>query len=191
MRACQGGWSWRGCGGGLGACLSDSPTCAGTALLQPGLGLSLAHPAMPRRVCRGRREAEEKEELLHLGSVWWPELCPLSWPLQSSPLPSCIPALEESRRVHPTLGESRELGCGPTDVRVAGLSCLRQQRPRSACQTDTPGADWKGVEWRLLFAQLGWECFLVLPVWFNTPSWGLGDPKESLIWDARLRLIII
>lgn len=38
------------------------------------------------------------------------------------------------------------------------------------------------MEWRLLFAQVGWEQFLVLPVWFSTPGWGLDDPKGSLIY---------
>lgn len=67
---------------------SDSPTRAGTALLQPGFGLSLACLAKLRGVCRGRREAEKKEELsqLALGCLVCdgPESCPLSCPLQSS-----------------------------------------------------------------------------------------------------------
>lgn len=139
-------------------------------------------PRLPGNAERAlQREAEKGKSYCSLAMCDGPELCPLAWPLQSSPFPSCIPASEESRRVHPNLGESRELGSGPTDVKAAGLGCLKQQRPCSTCQTDTPRADWKGVEWKLLFAGVGWECFLVLPVWFNTPSGGLDDPKGSLI----------
>lgn len=77
---------------------SDSPTRAGTTLLQPGFGLSLACLAKPRGVCRGRREAEKKEELprLVLGCLVCdgPESCPLSCPFCHHP-PS---------KLHPDLG---------------------------------------------------------------------------------------
>ena len=78
---------------------SDSPTCAGRTLLQPGFRLSLARQAKPRGVCRGRREAEKREELswLALGCLACdgPESCTLACPLQLCPPPS---------QLHPSLG---------------------------------------------------------------------------------------
>lgn len=74
---------------------SDSPTRA-----EPGFGLSLARRAKLRRVCRGRREVEKREELslLALGCLVCdgPKLCPLSCPWQS-----CRPPPSQ---LHPNLG---------------------------------------------------------------------------------------
>lgn len=78
---------------------SDSPTRAGTTLLQPGFGLSLARRAKLRGVCRGRREVEKREELslLALGCLVCdgPKLCPLSCPWQSCSPPPRFPAASQ------------------------------------------------------------------------------------------------
>lgn len=77
---------------------SDSPTCAGTTLLQRGFGLNLSHWVKLRGVCRGRREAEKREELplLVLGCLVYdgPKLHPFSCPSVVSP----------TSQLHPNLG---------------------------------------------------------------------------------------
>lgn len=77
---------------------ADSPTCAGTALLQRGFGLNLARRVKLRGVCRSRREAEKREEppLLVLGCLVYdgPKLHPFSCPSAVSP----------TSQLHPDLG---------------------------------------------------------------------------------------
>lgn len=67
---------------------SDSPTRAGTTLLQPGFRLSITRRAKLRGVCRSKREGEKREELSQvvLGCLLCdgPRSCPLSCPLHLS-----------------------------------------------------------------------------------------------------------
>ena len=146
---------------------SDSPTRAGTALLPAAASfwVELCSPVKLRGFAetKGKHRKGSSCCSLLLFPLHGPKLCPTLLPLAS-----CSP------QERAQLGRIKSQDLAPL---MAGFRIKLPPKPHSACQTAPHGQAWS---WGSA-AEVGWECVLVLPVWFRAPVWGLGDPKESLV----------